>query len=123
MPDAAVRLTPGTGQTRSRALTEGFPMDVFDTARELGLLVENESEPIGGISEKVVLDALEKLAAKHRDSSELFPQAGMGVKLSRPAGLERGAADSVFARHGKARAEQFRYRAEMGEVFIDLAID
>jgi len=98
-------------------------MDVFDTARELGLLVENESEPIGGISEKVVLDALEKLAADHPDSSELFTQAAVRVQLSRSAGLEQVAADSVFARQGKARAEQFRYRAEMGEVFIDLAID
>src|SRR3954466_13888374 len=99
-------------------------MDVLDTARELGLLVENETEAaVGGIAEQVVLDALARLAANHPGNSDLFSEAALRVQLSRSAGLEHVAADSVFARHGSARAEQFRYRAEMGEVFIDLAID
>jgi len=98
-------------------------MDVLDTARELGLLAENETQPVGGIAEELVLHALEKLAVNHPDSSDLFTQAALRVQLGRSAGLEHVAADSVFARHGTARAEQFRYRAEMGEVFIDLAID
>ena len=98
-------------------------MDVLDTARELGLFVEDETDAVGGIAEQVVLDALSNLALNHEGDSDLFAEAAARVQLARSAGVEQVAADSVFARSGNARQEQFRYRSEMHEVFTDLAID
>jgi hypothetical protein len=98
-------------------------MDVLDTARELGLFAEDEADAVGGIAEQVVLDALSSLAAGHENEADLFAEAALRVQLARSAGVEQVAADSVFARRGAARTEQFRYRSEMRDVFTDLAID
>jgi hypothetical protein len=98
-------------------------MDVLDTARELGLFVEDEANTVGGIAEQVVLDALSKLAADHQDDLDLFAEATVRVQLARSAGVEQVASDSIFAKAGTARTEQFRYRAEMRDLFTDLAID
>jgi hypothetical protein len=98
-------------------------MNVLDSARELGLFDEGNADAAGGIAERVVLDALAAVSASHGADADLFAEAAVRVQLARSAGVERIGADSVFARQGHARDEQFRYRAEMREVFIDLAID
>ncbi len=99
-------------------------MDVLGTARALGLCGGDEADGVGGIAEEAVLDALSTLAAEadERDQ-DLFAEAAMRVRLARSAGTERVEADSVFARNGTHRVEQFRYRSEMSEMFTDLAID
>jgi hypothetical protein len=98
-------------------------MDVLATARELGLFADGVADLVGGIEEQVVLAALADLAAQREQDQDLFAEAALRVQLARSAGVERVAADSIFARNGTDRLEQFRYRSEMCEMFTDLAID
>lgn len=96
-------------------------MGVLDVAASIGLTAANEDSLLGAIDEDVVLDALNRLAEELPGHDELFAEAAARVQLGRSAGSVNYAADSIFARRGTGM--QLRYRAEMAEMFADLAID
>lgn len=96
-------------------------MDVLKTAATIGLT--GPGGTVGAIEEDVVLMALSELAVAHADDATLFEDASLRVRLSRSAGVERIEPDSVFAAGHPSLIIQMRYRAEMLDVFTDLAID
>lgn len=97
-------------------------MDVMATARELGL-TDDGGERYGTIEESNVIEALLDLGLRHPGSGELFAEAVARVQRCRSAGEVRLEDDSVFATNRTNMQIQLRYRAEMAEVFADLAID
>ena len=70
-----------------------------------------------------MLTTLAALAEAHPGNDELFAEASARVQLARSAGTERIEPGSVFAGRRTTLDVQLRYRAEMLEVFTDLAID
>ena len=98
-------------------------MDVIDTAAAIGLTTLAGDEVLGTIEEDVVLAALSELAVAHPGLDDLFAEAATRVQLMRSAGLDRVEPGSVFAHRRSGSEIQLRYRADMLDVFIDLAID
>ena len=98
-------------------------MNVMATARSIGLVGDNGADVFGNIEQKVVLDALNELASSYPSASELFEEASEKVRRSRSAGVERPERNSVSARDRSVEEIQLRYRNEMADIFIDLAID
>ena len=98
-------------------------MDVLETAAVMGLTGHAGDDVLGTIEEDVVLSALTELAAGHPGLDDLFDEADARVRQARSAGLDRMDPDSVFARRHAGSEIQLRYRADMLDVFIDLAID
>jgi hypothetical protein len=98
-------------------------LNVMASARSIGLVGDNGADVLGTIEQNVVLDALDELALFHPSASELFDQASEKVRRSRSAGVERPERNSVLARDRSVEEIQLRYRNEMANIFIDLAID
>lgn len=98
-------------------------MDVIDTATALGLTSHEGDEVLGTIEEEAVLAALAELSSTHPGLDELFAQAASRVQQARSAGLDRMDPGSVFAQRRSGSDIQLRYRADILDVFIDLAID
>lgn len=98
-------------------------MNVIAVANSIGLAANDRGEISGTIDEAIVLGALSSLAAEQPGYEELFAEAALRVELARSAGVEERDANSVFNRSGAPRTVQLRYRAEMADVFTDLAID
>ena len=97
-------------------------MNVMSAARTLGLTDEG-GERYGTIEEATVIEALLDLGIHHPGHGELFADAVARVQKARSAGEVRLDPDSVFAATRTSVNIQLRYRAEMAEVFADLAID
>ena len=94
-------------------------MNVLEVARTIGLAV---GQAAGTIDEDVVLHALARLAHGDPGNEDLFRDAAARVRLSRSAGLEAVESGSLAAAAGAGEV-QLRYRSEMADVFVDLAID
>jgi len=97
-------------------------MDVMTAARDLGL-TGDAGGGFGTIEEPSVIEALLDLGKGHPGHGDLFADAVAKVQRSRSAGQLHIDADSVFAKNRTERDVQLRYRAEMAELFLDLAID
>ena len=98
-------------------------MNVVAAARSIGLVADDRREVSGTIDEGVVLASIAALAVAHPGNDDVFADAAMRVQLARSAGVEQLDANSVLNRSHSAATVQLRYRAEMAEVFTDLAID
>lgn len=96
-------------------------MHVLTTAGMLGLT--SDDVPTGTIEESIVLAALEELSNAQPDHADLFILAADRVRSTRSAGVEVLDADSVFGRFRESNRIQLRYRAEISDIFTDLAID
>ena len=98
-------------------------MDVMTTARKIGLIGADGSDVFGTIERDAVLGALRDIAVFYEADADLFATAATRVLASRSAGIERlGSTD--FLGRGNATGEiQLSYRAEMANIFLDLAID
>lgn len=86
-------------------------MNVLDHARSIGLVADQVT---GTIDEDTVLLALARLAQSDPDNDELYRNAAARVRQSRSAGTESA---------GDGQTVRLRYRSEMADVFVDLAID
>lgn len=98
-------------------------MNVMATARALGLTAGDGGEVSGTIDEGTVLDTLSALAGALPGNDDLFADAAARVRLARSAGVEHVGPNTVFNRSRTSSTVQLRYRAEMADVFTDLAID
>lgn len=98
-------------------------MNVIAAARSIGLVADERGEVFGTIEQDVVLETLSELSAALPGNDDLFADAAMRVELARSAGKEQLDAHSVLGRNRTSLEVQLRYRAEMAEVFTDLAID
>jgi len=94
----------------------------MDVARAIGLSVK-VGEVTGTIDEERVLAALADLAEGDSENDDLFREAEARVRAARSAGLEEHGAESLFGRPSELTFTQLRYRSEMAEIFLDLAID
>jgi hypothetical protein len=97
-------------------------VNVLDVARAMGLDVTN-GEVTGTIDEKNVLDALADLAENDPENDDLFGAAAARVQRARSAGVEEFDAGSILSRPNEVATTQLRYRSEMADIFVDLAID
>ena len=98
-------------------------MNVMETARSIGLVGEDGANVFGNIEETVVLGALSELALFRPSAADLFDGASSQVRRARSAGIERPERNSISARERAVDEIQLRYRTEMADIFIDLAID
>lgn len=98
-------------------------MDVMMTARAIGLIGADGSNVFGTIEQHVVLTALNELARTAVDDADLFTAAVARVNSARSAGVEKLSEMSFLGRRDKGGEIQLSYRAEMADVFMDLAID
>ena len=92
-------------------------MKVMDVAVAIGLRT-TYGDAAGTIDERNVLDALDALAEADAENGDLFAAAAERVRHARSAGVEEVSVGSV-----QTRPTQLRYRAEMDDIFTDLAID
>lgn len=69
-----------------------------------------------------MLTSISTLAAGQPGNDDLFGDAAERVRLARSAGVVQPDPTSVLHR-AHARPVQLRYRSEMADVFVDLAID
>jgi len=106
-------VVPGT----SRRMEDD--VNVMDVARSIGLA---DGSVTGTIDEADVLTALGELAKGDPENADLFGDAAARVQRTRSAGVEAHAA-GVRATSPEAATVQLRYRAEMADIFTDLAID
>jgi hypothetical protein len=97
-------------------------MNVMDAARTLGLGVSN-GEVAGTMDQRKVLGALAELTHADPANADLYAAAAEHVRSSRSAGVETHEANSFQVRPGAEPTIQLRYRSEMADLFIDLAID
>ena len=98
-------------------------MNVMAIARSIGLVTDDRRDVSGTIDEAVVLAAISELAAANPGNDDLFADAAMRVQLARSAGVALPEPTSVLQRSRDGVSVQLRYRSEMADVFIDLAID
>jgi hypothetical protein len=98
-------------------------MDVMMTARNIGLIGADGGNVFGTIERHVVVAALAELALESADDADLFAAAVDRVNTARSAGVERLGATSFLGRTNDAGEIQLSYRAEMADIFMDLAID
>jgi len=98
-------------------------MNVMTVARSIGLAADDRSAVSGTIDEATVLAALSELAESNPDNDDLFADAAMRVQLARSAGVVHPEPTSLLHRSTNGNAVQLRYRSEMADVFVDLAID
>ncbi len=98
-------------------------MDVMMTARNIGLIGADGSNVFGTIERHVVLAALSELALTDIDDADLFAVAVGRVNSARSAGVERLGETSFLGRTNDTGEIQLSYRAEMADIFMDLAID
>ena len=97
-------------------------MNVMSAARSIGLANDEGREVFGTIAEDVVLAALLDLDAAMPGNDDLVADAAMRVRLARSAGVVAPEQGSIFEQ-GRGAAVQLRYRSDMADVFVDLAID
>lgn len=98
-------------------------MDVMMTARNIGLIGADGGDVFGTIERHVVIAALGELALGDSDDADLFAAAVQRVNEARSAGVERLGETSFLGRTNAAGEIQLSYRAEMADIFMDLAID
>lgn len=97
-------------------------MSVMSAARAIGL-DPTDPEVAGTIEEEKVLAVLGELAEVDPENADLYREGAARVHGARSAGLEEIAAESWFGRAGEVRTTQLRYRSEMADIFVDVAID
>lgn len=98
-------------------------MNVMAAARSIGLVAEERRQVSGTIDEAVVLATISELATAIAGNDDLFADAAMRVQLARSAGVVQPEPTSVLLRSLAGTPLQLRYRAEMADIFVDLAID
>jgi len=96
-------------------------MKVMDAARAIGIVV-TDGDVSGTIDERKVLTALTDLANDDPANADLFHDAAALVVLARSAGAE-GPLTSGTRVDPHDTTTQLRYRSEMADLFLDLAID
>ena len=97
-------------------------MNVMDAARAIGIVV-TDGDVSGTIDQSRVLSALTKLANDDPAHVELFNDAAARVLLARSAGAEGPLTSDARLHPRDAAPTQLRYRSEMADLFLDLAID
>lgn len=97
-------------------------MNIMDVASSLGL-VDSNGTVAGTIDQQKVLGSLVELTEKDPAHADLYAEAAVHVRSARSAGMETRDAESFQARPGAEATTQLRYRSEMADVFMDLAID
>ncbi len=97
-------------------------MNVMDVARSIGL-VARAGTISGTIEETKVLSALARMAETDPTNADLFEEAAARVRSTRSAGVEELDGNSRIFGPRDVRTIQLRYRAEMADIFTDLAID
>jgi hypothetical protein len=98
-------------------------MNVMAIASSIGLVTDDRRGVSGTIDEGVVLASISELAAASAGNDDLFADAATRVQLARSAGVVHPDATSVLHRCRGGAAVRLRYRSEMADVFINLAID
>ena len=98
-------------------------MDVMTTARNIGLIGADGSDVFGTIERDAVLGALREIAIFYEADADLFAAATERVLASRSAGIERLGSTDFLGRNNTTGEIQLSYRAEMANIFLDLAID
>lgn len=98
-------------------------MNVMTVARSIGLVTDDGREVSGTIDEALVLASISELATFNAGGDDLFAEAAKRVRLARSAGVVQPDATTIVYRSRGGAAVQMRYRAEMADVFTDLAID
>ena len=96
-------------------------MKVMDAARAIGIVV-TDGDVSGTIDERKVLTALTDLANDDPANADLFRDAAARVVLARSAGAE-GPLTNGTRIDPRDTTTQLRYRSEMADLFLDLAID
>lgn len=94
-------------------------MNVMDVAHAAGI---TSGEATGTIDEAHVLTVLSEMSRADEANVDLYTDAAKRVRRARSAGLEHFEM-SVFTGASEVAPTQLRYRSEMAEIFIDLAID
>ncbi|MEP1126356.1 MAG: hypothetical protein ABJH68_20935 [Ilumatobacter sp.] len=97
-------------------------MNIMDVASSLGL-VDPTGTVVGTIDQQKVLGTLVELAEKDPAHTDLYAETAGHVRSARSAGMETHDAKSFQARPGAEATTQLRYRSEMADLFMDLAID
>jgi len=97
-------------------------MNIMDAARSLGL-VDSNGTMAGTVDQQNVLGALVELAENDPTHADLYGEAAEFVQGARSAGMEILEANGLKSRPGAEETTQLRYRSEMADLFIDLAID
>ena len=98
-------------------------MNVMNAARSIGLANDQGRDVFGTIAEDVVLAALSELGAAMPGNDDLVADAAMRVQLARSAGVVTPEQGSIFGLQRRGDPVQLRYRSDMADVFVDLAID
>jgi len=98
-------------------------MDVMTTARKIGLIGADGSDVFGTIERDAVLAALRDISVFYDSDGDLFDAAAARVRASRSAGIERLGSTDFLGRNNATGEIQLSYRAEMANIFLDLAID
>jgi len=98
-------------------------MNVTAKARSIGLVNDDRRDVSGTIEEDAVLASIADLAAADSGNDDLYADAAMRVQLARSAGMVHPDERSILHRSRRGEAVQLRYRSEMADVFVDLAID
>lgn len=98
-------------------------MDVMMTARNIGLIGADGGNVFGTIERHIVIAALSELALADIGGADLFAAAVERVNGARSAGIERLGETSFLGRTNDSGEIQLSYRAEMADIFMDLAID
>ena len=97
-------------------------MKVMDAARAIGIIV-TDGDVSGTIDERKVLTALTDLANDDPANVELFHDVAARVMLARSAGAEGPLTSGTRVHPGDDTTIQLRYRSEMADLFLNLAID
>jgi hypothetical protein len=96
-------------------------MKVMDAARAIGIVV-TDGDVSGTIDEVKVLTALTDLANDDPANVDLFHDVAARVVLARSAGAEGPLTSGTRVDPGDTTI-QLRYRSEMADLFLNLAID
>jgi len=96
-------------------------MKVMDAARAIGIVV-TDGDVSGTIDEVKVLTALTDLANDDPANVDLFHDVAARVVLARSAGAEGPLTSGTRVDPGDITI-QLRYRSEMADLFLNLAID
>jgi hypothetical protein len=97
-------------------------MKVIEAARAIGIAV-TDGDVSGTIDEAKVLTTLADLANDDPANVDLFQDVAARVALARSAGAEGPLTDGARVHPGDETPTQLRYRSEMADLFLDLAID
>jgi hypothetical protein len=98
-------------------------VSVIAVARSIGLVSDARGEVSGTIDQNVVLAAISGLQTAHPGNDDLVADAAVRVQLARSAGVVQPDPSGLLHRSPTGATMQLRYRAEMADVFTDLAID